>query len=70
MEVLAEGVETMAPQHALLSAAGCEYFQGYLYGRPMSLDAFEQRVADGKPQAVSTEHGQRAGVRPPRGPLT
>lgn len=44
MEVLAEGVETMA-QHALLSAAGCEYFQGYLYGRPTSLDAFEQRVA-------------------------
>lgn len=43
MDVLAEGVETMA-QHALLAAAGCEYFQGYLYGKPMPLVEFEQRV--------------------------
>ena len=58
MEVLAEGVETMA-QHALLSAAGCEYFQGYLYGKPMPLADFEQRVtleATGGEQS-STGHG-------------
>lgn len=43
MDVLAEGVETMA-QHALMAAAGCEYFQGYFYGRPMPLADFEQRI--------------------------
>ena len=44
LDVLAEGVETPA-QHALLSAAGCEYFQGYFYGKPMKLAEFEARVA-------------------------
>jgi diguanylate cyclase (GGDEF)-like protein/PAS domain S-box-containing protein len=34
MSVVAEGVET-AEQAALLRAAGCEFAQGFLYGRPM-----------------------------------
>lgn len=44
LDVLAEGVETLE-QHAFLASAGCKQFQGYLYGKPMSLDAFEQRLA-------------------------
>jgi len=41
--VLAEGVETME-QHQLMASAGCEKFQGYLYGKPMDLVAFQQRI--------------------------
>lgn len=41
--VLAEGIET-PEQHALLAFAGCKQFQGYLYGKPMTLNDFEQRV--------------------------
>ena len=41
--VLAEGVETIE-QHALLAHVGSMQFQGYLYGRPMALDDFQQRL--------------------------
>jgi EAL domain-containing protein (putative c-di-GMP-specific phosphodiesterase class I) len=36
LSVVAEGVET-AEQEDFLIAAGCRYFQGYLYGRPMAI---------------------------------
>lgn len=35
MTVIAEGVETIA-QQAMLSALGCDFGQGYLFGRPVS----------------------------------
>lgn len=38
--VLAEGVET-AEQQAFLLDCGCQQFQGYYFGRPVSIDAFE-----------------------------
>jgi diguanylate cyclase (GGDEF)-like protein len=38
IEVMAEGVESEI-QHARLSAAGCRDFQGFLFGRPMPLEA-------------------------------
>lgn len=38
--VSAEGVETHA-QREVLTALGCQGFQGYLYGKPLPIDAFE-----------------------------
>jgi diguanylate cyclase (GGDEF)-like protein/PAS domain S-box-containing protein len=43
-QVIAEGVETTA-QFDFLLAQGCDAFQGYLFGKPMPLQAFEQRLA-------------------------
>lgn len=39
LEVLAEGVETET-QRALLAAQGCDFFQGYLFSRPVPPEAF------------------------------
>ncbi len=41
LEVMAEGVETLAQQQAL-QAQGCHAYQGYLYSRPLPLEDFEQ----------------------------
>ena len=40
MEVIAEGVETEQQQRFLI-AQGCRLFQGYLFGRPMLVEDFE-----------------------------
>jgi len=40
MDVVAEGVEN-ANQHDILTGLGCEYFQGYLFSRPLSEDRAE-----------------------------
>lgn len=40
MEIIAEGVEAEA-QRAFLMQHGCRHFQGYLFGRPMPVEAFE-----------------------------
>jgi EAL domain-containing protein (putative c-di-GMP-specific phosphodiesterase class I) len=42
MEVVAEGVETQA-QCDFLVKHDCLLFQGYLFGRAVPLDAFEQK---------------------------
>ena len=44
LEVIAEGVETEA-QLAILQTLGCRFYQGYLFGKPISLAAFEQLLA-------------------------
>ncbi|WP_158626122.1 putative bifunctional diguanylate cyclase/phosphodiesterase [Arsenicitalea aurantiaca] len=56
LDVLAEGVET-EEQHALLAAAGCSQFQGFLYGRPMPRATFEERVAA---EALAEDAGSAA----------
>ncbi|MCY0149352.1 EAL domain-containing protein [Hoeflea sp. G2-23] len=54
--VLAEGVETME-QHALLARFGCVEFQGYLYGKPVALAAFEQGIeAEARDEAPERLH--------------
>jgi diguanylate cyclase (GGDEF)-like protein/PAS domain S-box-containing protein len=40
MKVVAEGVETVT-QRNLLSAAGCDYGQGYLFSKPLPVGEFE-----------------------------
>ncbi len=46
LAVIAEGVETIE-HHRFLQEQGCPAFQGYLFGRPEPLEAFEQRVLKG-----------------------
>ena len=41
--VIAEGVET-PEQHRCLASYGCRAFQGYLFGRPVPVEAFEAQV--------------------------
>lgn len=43
MEVIAEGVETQM-QCDFLNSAGCMSYQGYLFGRPVPIDAFMQQL--------------------------
>ncbi|UFQ96264.1 EAL domain-containing protein [Pseudomonas wenzhouensis] len=40
LEVIAEGVEDQL-QRQTLSDSNCKHFQGYLFGRPMEVEAFE-----------------------------
>jgi EAL domain-containing protein (putative c-di-GMP-specific phosphodiesterase class I) len=51
LKVIAEGVET-EEQRRLLAEFECDQIQGYLYGKPMPADEFEQLLA------------RRGGVRP------
>ena len=46
LAVIAEGVETEA-QRDFLAAQGCLAYQGYWYGKPCALDAFETLVRTG-----------------------
>lgn len=46
LQVLAEGVETHA-QAEFLAATGCDIFQGYLYGKPMTAAQLEAAVQSG-----------------------
>ncbi|MCG9754116.1 EAL domain-containing protein [Shewanella insulae] len=41
IKVIAEGVETQF-QHDILANAGCDFAQGYLYSKPVSLPEFER----------------------------
>ena len=46
LQVVAEGVETVA-QRELLQAAGCDYAQGYLFSRPVDAESFEAMLRVG-----------------------
>ena len=43
LQIVAEGVETPAQRDAL-AALGCDYFQGYLFSRPIPFDEFEELI--------------------------
>jgi diguanylate cyclase (GGDEF)-like protein/PAS domain S-box-containing protein len=43
LDVIAEGVET-EEQRSLLMNKGCTHFQGYLFGKPIPIDQFEELV--------------------------
>jgi diguanylate cyclase (GGDEF)-like protein/PAS domain S-box-containing protein len=62
MSVVAEGVETQA-QADILHAQGCKMAQGYLYHRPMPVDAFDVALAasDAAQQACA-ERPRRVGA--------
>lgn len=48
LKVIAEGVERQ-DQHEWLSAAGCDYGQGFLYSHPIELVALEELVQKSQP---------------------
>ncbi|MDB5800416.1 MAG: hypothetical protein JWL63_1355 [Rhodocyclales bacterium] len=50
--MVAEGVETEAQKEALL-ALGCEKMQGYLFGRPMSVEQFDSWLRERRSAAAS-----------------
>ncbi len=45
LDVLAEGIET-EEQHRIMKAYGCTGFQGFHFGRPMPLPAFERWLSE------------------------
>jgi EAL domain-containing protein (putative c-di-GMP-specific phosphodiesterase class I) len=61
MSVMAEGVETRE-QHQVLESMGCRHFQGYLFGKPMPLDALLAHA--GHAADANGEEGAE-GARPP-----
>jgi EAL domain-containing protein (putative c-di-GMP-specific phosphodiesterase class I) len=52
LRVVAEGVET-GEQHALLRQMGCDCVQGYLIGKPLAIDAYEDVIGKGDAQHVN-----------------
>ena len=53
IDVIAEGVETEA-QRAFLERHGCTLWQGYLFSRPVPIEALEQRLLSGLGWQVSS----------------
>lgn len=49
MDILAEGVET-EEQRRMLQECGCDLFQGYLFARPMEIDALERYIQKSVPR--------------------
>ncbi|HIP53203.1 MAG TPA: EAL domain-containing protein, partial [Chromatiales bacterium] len=54
MKVIAEGVENWA-QYNFLKESGCDEAQGYLHGRPMSVEKFGQLLRQGGSAAAGAE---------------
>lgn len=54
MSVMAEGVET-SEQRQLLESLGCRQFQGYLFGKPMPLEALKAHASAVSAQPAEAE---------------
>ena len=54
IDVIAEGIEQQE-QYEFLRTQGCDLFQGYLFGKPMEVDAFEQLVMS-RPATATAAH--------------
>ena len=59
VSVIAEGVETEV-QSLMLRQLGCHAYQGYLFGTPMPLDAFETWFANGRAECDGPSEELRA----------
>lgn len=46
LDVIAEGVETDA-QREFLALSGCQFYQGYLFGKPLPIEQFEASFKPG-----------------------
>jgi EAL domain-containing protein (putative c-di-GMP-specific phosphodiesterase class I) len=60
-EIVAEGVET-EEQRDFLVGQGCEFAQGYLFGRPMPAADFEQFCRAQGRGAAAARQPERAGA--------
>ena len=49
LDVIAEGVET-EEQVKFLHDSGCNHYQGYLFGKPMAIEQFEESLFDINPE--------------------
>ena len=67
LSVVAEGVETEAHEHWLLEQ-GCQYFQGYLYSRPLPLQACRESFLHSFPDGMAFEPSNSRQVLPPEHP--
>ena len=56
LAVIAEGVET-EEQRALLAAEGCNYYQGFLYSEPLTVEALRALLATTNPR-VSADYAR------------
>ena len=61
LAVIAEGVETEG-QRDFLASEGCLSYQGYLFSRPVPVEAFERYVQDVHAGSAFSESSQRRGV--------
>ncbi|RQW28438.1 EAL domain-containing protein [Rhodobacteraceae bacterium CH30] len=52
LDVIAEGVETDA-QQATLARLGCHHYQGYLFGRPLPIEQFNQALSQKSVQTLT-----------------
>ena len=57
LEVIAEGVETLAQRDALINS-GCKHLQGYLFSKPVAVEVFEAATAKDAPINLPRSDGR------------